>query len=333
MNWFTDIEFARQEFLWLLLSIPIFAVWYYRKYRDATPDIRFVHTAFVKNVRKGIRIRLLHLPFVLRMFAMMLLVIALSRPQSSSSARDINIEGIDIMITLDISGSMLAQDFRPNRMEAAKSTALDFIDMRPNDRIGMTVFSGQSFTLVPLTTDHAMLKEFSASIRTGMVEDGTAIGDGLATAINGLRDSDAISRVIILLTDGINNRGVIDPLTAAEIAALYDIRVYTIGVGSSGPVPYPFQTPYGVRIQDVEIPVDEELLQQIADMTEGQYFWADRYDVLEQVYHEIDQLERTKIDIREYTHHQDAFFPLLILALGLLCFEIILRHTWLRTTP
>lgn len=333
MNWLADIEFAKQEFLWLLVVIPLFAIWYIRKHRDITPDIRFVHSAFVKNVKKSFRLHLLHFPFVLRMLVLIILLLALARPQSSSSSRDISIEGIDIMITLDISGSMLAEDFRPNRMEAAKRTALEFIDMRPNDRIGMTVFSGQSFTMVPLTTDHAMLKELAASIRTGMVEDGTAIGDGLATAVNRLRDSDAISRVIILLTDGINNRGVIDPLTAAEIAALYDIRVYTIGVGSSGPVPYPFQTPYGVRYQDVEIPVDEELLIQIADMTGGQYFWADRYDVLEQVYEDIDQLERTKIDVTEFTHHQDEFLPLLILALGLIILEVLLRQTWLKTTP
>ena len=333
MNWFADIEFARQEYLWLLVSIPLVTFWYIRKHRDITPDIRFVHSEFIRNVKKSVRLHFLHLPFILRMLAIILLILALARPQSTSSTRDISVEGIDIMITLDISGSMLAEDFRPNRMEAAKRTALEFIDMRQNDRIGMTVFSGQSFTLVPLTTDHRMLKELSANIHTGMVEDGTAIGDGLATAVNRLRDSNAISRVIILLTDGINNRGVIDPLTAAEIAALYDIRVYTIGVGSSGPVPYPFQTPYGIRYQDVEIPVDEELLQQIADMTGGQYFWADRYDVLEQVYQEIDQMERTKIDVTEFTHHQDEFLPLILLALGLICFEILLRNTWLRTTP
>lgn len=333
MNWLTDIEFARQEFLWLLAVIPILVGWYIRKHRDISPDIRFVHSAFIRNVRKSFRLRLLHFPFVLRMFALMFLIFALARPQSSSSTRDVSIEGIDIMITLDISGSMLAEDFRPNRMEAAKMTALEFIDMRPNDRIGMTVFSGQSFTLVPLTTDHAMLKQLSANIRTGMVEDGTAIGDGLATAVNRLRDSDAISRVIILLTDGINNRGVIDPLTAAEIAALYDIRVYTIGVGSSGPVPYPFQTPYGIRYQDVEIPVDEALLQQIADMTGGQYFWADRMDVLEQVYEDIDQLERTKIDVTEFTHYQDKYLSLLLLALVFVGLEALLRQTWLKTTP
>ncbi len=333
MNWLTDIEFARQELLWLLVTIPMFVIWYIRKHRDISPDIRFVHSGFVKNVRKSFRLQLLHFPFVLRMLALIILILALARPQNISITRDVSIEGIDIMITLDISGSMLAEDFRPNRMEAAKRTALDFIDMRPNDRIGMTVFSGQSFTMVPLTTDHAMLKHLAANIRTGMVEDGTAIGDGLATAVNRLRDSDAISRVIILLTDGINNRGVIDPLTAAEIAELYDIRVYTIGVGSSEPVPYPFQTPYGVRYQDVEIPVDEELLKQIADITGGQYFWADRYDALEQVYEDVDQLERTKIDVTEFTHHQDEFLPLLILALIFISLEALLRQTWLRTIP
>lgn len=333
MNIFSDIVFAWPALLYLLLIIPIIIGWYIWRHKESSADIRFVHSAFIDGIRKSFRVRLLHLPFIFRLLATGLLIIALARPQSTSSRRDVNIEGIDIMIALDISGSMLAEDFRPNRMEAAKRTAIEFIGMRGNDRIGMTVFSGQSFTLVPLTTDHAMLKELASGVSTGMVQDGTAIGDGFATAINRLRDSDAISRVIVLLTDGINNAGVIDPLTAAEIAAMYGIRVYTIGVGSSGPVPYPFQTPLGIRYQEVEIPVDEDLLIQIADLTGGQYFWAETPNALENVYHEIDELERTTIDVTEFTRYSDEFLPLLLMALLFLGFETVLKLTWLRTIP
>ncbi len=333
MNWINDIIFAWSAFLYLLLLIPVLAAHYILKHRNSTPDIKYVHSAFIQGARKSFRLHLLHLPFILRMLAIALLILVLARPQSSTGSRDVNIEGIDIMIALDISGSMLAEDFRPNRMEAAKQTAIDFIAMRPNDRIGMTVFSGQSFTLVPLTTDHAMLKELAGGVSIGMVEDGTAIGDGLATAINRLRDSDALSRVIILLTDGINNAGVIDPLTTAEIAAMFDIRVYTIGVGSSGPVPYPFRGPFGIQYRDVEIPVDEALLQEIANMTDGKYYWADNQDALKNVYQEIDRLERTKIDVTEFTRHHDEFLPLLLLAIGFIGFEVLLKYTYLRTIP
>ncbi len=333
MRYMSDISFAWPAFLFLLLILPLVVAWHVLRYKKSSADMLYVHSAFIRQSVKTIRTYLMHLPFVLRVLALAFLILALARPQSTSSRHDISIEGIDIMIALDISGSMLAEDFSPNRMEAAKQTAIEFIGMRSNDRIGMSVFSGQSFTLVPLTTDHAILRELTSAVTTGMVQDGTAIGDGLATAINSLRDSDAISRVIILLTDGINNTGVIDPLTAAEIAALYDIRVYTIGVGSSGPVPYPFQTPFGIQYRDVEIPVDEVLLQEIADITGGQYFWAETPMALENVYIEIDQLERTKIDVTEFTRHTDEYFPLLILALSLIGLEALLKYTWLRTIP
>ncbi len=333
MSRFSDIVFAWPALLYLLGLIPLLITFYIFRNKKSSPDILFVHSSFIQNARKSIRMRLLHLPFILRMFALTLLILALARPQSTSSTHDISIEGIDIMIALDISGSMLAEDFRPNRMEAAKETAIDFIRMRSNDRIGMSVFSGQSFTLVPLTTDHGMLIDMATAVTTGMVEDGTAIGDGLATAVNRLRGSDAISRVIILLTDGINNTGVIDPLTAAEIAEMYDIRIYTIGVGSDGPVPYPFQTPLGIRYQDVEIPVDEELLRNIAYLTGGRYYWASDQETLENVYSEIDQLERTKIDVTEFTRHKDEYLALLLFAFGLLGIEISLRYTWLKTIP
>ena len=327
-----EITFAYQPFLYFLLVIPLLVAYYIWQRKKLYSDMQYSHSGFFKNVNKSFRIQLVHLPFVLRMLVLTLLIIALARPQSTSRTQDVTIEGIDIVIALDISGSMLAEDFKPNRMEAAKQTALDFIDMRPGDRIGVTIFSGQSFTLVPLTTDHLLLKDMLSTVHTGMVEDGTAIGDGLATAINRLRESDAISKVIILLTDGINNTGVIDPLTAAEIAQLYNIRVYTVGVGSSGPVPYPFQTPFGVQYRDVEIPVDEALLQEMADMTGGLYFWAEDINTLNQIYREIDQLERSKIDVIEFARKSDEYLPLIFLAMFLIMIEFILRNTWLKVT-
>ncbi len=330
---FNDITFAYYPFLFFLLVIPLIIAWYIWKRDDIKAQIRYSHSGFIKGIRKSLKIRLVHLPFALRMLAMFLLIIALARPQSSSKMQEITVEGIDIVICIDISGSMLAEDFKPNRLEAAKKNAVEFIDMRRGDRIGMTVFAGQSFTLCPLTTDHNLLKDLTRSIHTGMVEDGTAIGDGLATSINRLKESEAISKVIILLTDGINNAGMIDPLTAAEIAALQKIRVYTIGVGSDGPVPYPFQSPFGKQYRNVEIPVDEALLKEMAAKTGGKYFWANTPNKLQEVYKEIDQMERSKIDVTEFSRKHDEYLHLAIFALFILLIEITLRNTWLRSLP
>lgn len=328
----TEITFAYRPFLYFLLVIPVLIGWYIWQSRGMYATMQFSHSSFLGNVKKSFRQRMVHLPFILRMLVFALLIVALARPQSTARMQDVTIEGIDIVVALDISGSMLAEDFKPNRMEAAKATALDFIDMRPGDRIGVTVFAGESFTLVPLTTDHALLRDMLRTVSTGMVEDGTAIGDGLATAINRLRESDAISKVIILLTDGINNAGVIDPLTAAEIAQIYGIRVYTVGVGSKGAVPYPFQTPFGIQYRDVEIPVDEALLLEMAEMTGGLYFWADNQNALLNIYREIDQLERSRIDVMEFSRKTDEYLPLVLLALMLAAAEFLLRNTWLRVT-
>jgi Ca-activated chloride channel family protein len=330
----SEITFAYKPVFFLLALIPAMVVWYVWKQRDRYSDIKFVHSQYVTDVRKSLRLRLLHLPFAMRMLAMALLIVALARPQTSSSTRNINVEGVDIMLAIDISGSMLAEDFKPNRMEVAKETAIEFVDLRPTDRIGVSVFAGQSITIVPLTTDHALVKDLTSRVRTNMVEDGTAIGDGLATSINRLKESEAISKVVILLTDGINNAGMIDPLTAAEIAKIYGIRVYTIGVGSKGSVPYPMPSPMGgVRYQMVELPVDEALLVQMSDMTGGRYFWADSRNKLEEIYKEIDQLERTKFDVTEFSRKHDKFLVLVLLALAFLIVEIVLRNTWLRTNP
>ncbi len=332
MGMFSEITFEYQPFLYFLLAVPLLAGFYFWRNRYMHAEMQYSHSSFMQNVRKSPRLYLMHLPFILRMLALSALVIALARPQSTSHTQDINVEGIDIVVALDISGSMLAADFEPNRLEAAKATARDFVTMRPADRIGITVFSGESFTLVPLTTDHLLLMDLLGTVHTGIVEDGTAIGDGLATAINRLRESDAISKVLILLTDGINNTGVIDPLTAAEIAQMQNIRVYTVGVGSHGAVPYPFQTPFGTQYRDVEISVDEELLEEIAEMTGGRYFWADNQRALEEIYREIDQLERSKIDVMEFARKNDEYLPLVFLAMLLVGLEFILRKTWLRVT-
>jgi len=327
-----EITFAYKPFLWFLLVIPLLIVFYIWKNRYMNPDLQYSHTRFMAGVRKSFRLYFLHLPFILRTLALALLLIALARPQSTSRLQDITVEGIDIVISLDISGSMLAEDFKPNRMEAAKATALQFIDMRPGDRIGVTVFSGQSFTLVPLTTDHLLLKDLLGAVHTGMVEDGTAIGDGLATAINRLRESDALSKVIILLTDGINNAGVIDPLTAAEIAQTFNIRVYTVAIGREEAVPYPFQTPFGIQYRNIEMPIDEILMQNIAETTGGKYFNAENQRALEEIYREIDQLERSKIDVLEFARKKDEYLTLVLLALFLITLEFLLKKTWLRVT-
>ena len=320
---------------WVLWLIPVlwilFGVWYYFLANKRFATTTLSSTKSIEN-HSSLRGKLTAITPFLRLIALSFILVALARPQSISTDEKVSTYGIDIVISVDISGSMLAEDFQPNRMEAAKNTALEFVDMRPGDRMGVTVFSGESFTLVPLTTDHGLLKDLLRTTHTGMVEDGTAIGDGLATAVNRLRESDAISKVIVLLTDGINNTGVIDPLTAAEIARLHNIRVYTVGVGSDGPVPYPFEGPFGIQYRDVEIPVDEELLQEIAQMTGGRYFWADNKMALEEVYNEIDQMERSKIDVMEFARKTDEYLPFLLLAMLVAGLEFLLRQTLLKVT-
>lgn len=330
----TDIEFAHKFFLYFLVLIPAMALWYWYKFRkNSQPEIKMSSTKAFGMYRSNFKLYFNHAAFVMRLLAMVLFIIALARPQSKLTSRDITVEGIDIMIALDISGSMLAEDFKPNRMEAAKNMAIEFVRSRPNDRIGLTVFSGESFTQCPLTTDHTVLINLAEEVHTNMVRDGTAIGDGLATSINRLRTSTAISKVIILLTDGVNNMGMIDPLTAAQIAAKFGIRVYTIGVGSSGPVPYPFQTARGVVYQNVEIPVDEPLLEEIAQITDGKYFWANTQNKLEQIYEEINELEKTKIDVTEFKSNKDEFFPFVLLGLIFLIIEFLIRNIYLRSIP
>ncbi len=295
--------------------------------------MRLSDTSFLKSSPKSWRLYLVHVPFALRMLALAALIVAFARPQSSTKQRNVSIKGIDIVMTLDISSSMLAEDFKPNRLEAAKEVAWDFIQKRPNDRMALVVFSGESFTQCPLTTDHRVIKNLFKDIKSGMIEDGTAIGDGLATSINRLRDSKAVSKVIILLTDGVNNSGSLDPSSAAEIAAMYGIRIYTIGMGTRGTAPYPVQGMFGKTYQNVEVEIDEDLLRNVAEMTGGQYFRATDKDKLEAIYDEIDRLEKSRIDVTEFSEKTEEFLPLALLAFVLLALEFLLRNTILKTLP
>jgi Ca-activated chloride channel family protein len=282
------------------------------------------------HATKTFRHYLRHILFAFRAIAVGLLIIVLARPQTSDQFQDMSTEGIDIVLTLDISGSMLAQDFRPNRIEAAKNVATEFISGRPYDRIGLVVFSGESFTQCPLTTDHAVLINLLREVQSGMIEDGTAIGMGLATAVNRIKDSEAKSKVIILLTDGVNNRGEIAPATAAGIAKTYGIRVYTIGVGTQGVAPYPVQTPYGTQYQDMQVEIDETILRDIAQTTGGKYFRATDNDKLIQVYNEIDKLEKSKIDVKQFSRKEEKYLLPALIAFCLLLFELLARNTIFR---
>lgn len=328
-----NIDFAYPYFLYFLLVIPLLILWYWFKYKKNNADIQVSTTESFENTPKSIRQYLFHGLFVLRILAIALLIIALARPQTSTSRQDITIEGIDIVMALDVSGSMLAQDLRPDRLEAAKDVAIDFILGRPNDRVGLVIFSGETFTQCPLTTDHAVIKNLFKDVKSGMIEDGTAIGDGLATAVNRLKDSKAISKVIILLTDGVNNMGSLDPLSAAEIAKIYGIRIYTIGVGTIGMAPYPVQTPFGLKYQDMEVNIDEDLLRQVAVMTNGKYFRATSNRKLKEIYNEIDKLEKSKIDVTEFRKKKEEFLPFALWACIFLIFELIFRNTVFRTLP
>jgi Ca-activated chloride channel family protein len=261
------------------------------------------------------------------------LIIVLARPQLSNSFQTETTEGIDIVLALDISGTMLAEDLRPNRLEAAKKVATEFVSGRPNDNIGLVVFAGESFTQCPLTNDHAVLVNLFQGVQYGMIEDGTAIGLGLANAVSRIKDSEAKSKVIILLTDGSNNAGDVAPLTAAEIAQSFGIRVYTVGVGTRGMAPYPVQTPYGIRYQNLPVDIDEDMLRKVAGLTGGTYFRATDNTKLKFIYQEIDQLEKTKLRVHQYSKKNEEYTPFLLVALLLLITEIVLRHTVLRRLP
>ena len=330
---FKGITFANPHFLYLLLVIPALIAWYFYRSRKNNADLQISSTEGFSVSKSSIRIYLFHGLYFLRLLTISLLIIAFARPQSSLSRQDISIEGIDIVLAVDVSGSMLARDFSPDRLEASKEVAMEFIDGRPNDRIGLVIFSGETFTQCPLTTDHAVLKTLFKDIKSGMIEDGTALGDGLATAVNRLKTSKAISKVIILLTDGVNNMGSLDPLSAAEIAKLYGVRIYTIGVGTTGMAPYPVQTPFGIQLQNMEVKIDETLLREVSRLTDGKYFRATNTVKLRQIYQEIDKLEKSKIDVTEFRKKKEEFLILTLIALVLLVLEILLRNTWFKNIP
>ena len=324
------ITFAEPLYLWLLLIVPAILAFYILKQHKANASVRVSGLSPFQNGRKTFRHYLRHILFAFRLAAVILLIFVLARPQATNRFQDVSTEGIDIVLAMDISGSMLARDFKPDRLEASKNVATEFISGRPYDRIGLVVFSGESFTQCPLTTDHAVLINLLRDIQSGMIEDGTAIGNGLATAVNRIKESDAKSRVIILLTDGVNNRGEIAPATAAEIAKTYGIRVYTIGVGTKGLAPYPVQTPFGLQYQNMPVEIDEDILKEISQLTGGMYFRATDNDKLVQVYNEIDKLEKSKIDVRQFSRKDEKYMVPALIAFILVVIEIIARNSIMR---
>lgn len=331
-SWWNNIQFANPELFVIFALIPLLILAYILRLRKGKASIRISTFQFLPASSSDLKIKARHLPFAFSLIGLSTLIIALARPQSSLSWQDVTTEGIDIVLSMDISGSMLAEDLKPNRLEASKEVAMEFIAGRPNDRIGLVTFSGESFTQAPLTTDHAVLKNLFKDVKNGMVEDGTAIGMGLATAVNRLRESDAKSRVVILLTDGFNTKGSIPPLTAAEIAREFGVRVYTIGLGTNGMAPYPFTTVFGTTsYQNVEVKIDEETLQKIAQMTGGKYFRATNNRGLEAIYKEIDQLEKSKIEVTEYRKKKEEFLPFALLAAAFFFLQFSLNHTLLKS--
>jgi Ca-activated chloride channel family protein len=324
------ITFGEPQFLYLLLIVPAIIAFYVLKQHKTSASLRMPGLQSFGNPGNTFRNYFRYFLFAIRVAAISLLILIVARPQTTNVLQDVTTEGIDIVLTLDISGSMLARDFKPDRLEASKNVATEFISGRPYDRMGLVVFSGESFTQCPLTTDHAVLINLMRDIQSGMIEDGTAIGMGLATAINRIKDSEAKSKVIILLTDGVNNMGEIAPATAAGIAKTYGVRVYTIGVGTQGMAPYPVQTPFGVRYQNMPVEIDEGILKEIAQTTGGRYFRATDNDKLMQVYEEIDRLEKSKIDVRQYTRKEERYLMPALFAFCLIGFEMITRNTLFR---
>jgi Ca-activated chloride channel homolog len=327
---FSGIEFAHPGFFWLLLIVPLIIAWYIWRQQILQGTLSVSAVKGFSIPTKSLVPRLRHSSIVLRSLALVALIIALARPQSSLSWQNTTTEGIDIIIASDISGSMLAEDFQPNRLEAGKNIAIDFIKNRPDDRIGLVIFSGESFTQCPLTIDHDVLINLFKDVKNGMIDDGTAIGMGLATAVNRLKESDAKSKVVILLTDGSNNMGSIPPVTAAEIAKQFNVRVYTVGIGTHGYAPYPVQTPMGIQYQRIPVDVDEGTLSKIATITGGKYFRATDNETLKNIYDQIDKLEKAKIDVTQYHKKTEMFLPFALIALLFLSLEFILKNTLLK---
>lgn len=327
------MTFAYPELLWLLILLPLIATWYILQARKTSVTMTISSLKPFEGSRRGLRVYLRHSLPILRALSVGFLIIALARPQNTNSWQKDSIEGIDIMLAMDVSGSMQAMDFKPNRLEAAKDVAISFINNRPNDNIGMVTFAGESFTQCPLTTDHTVLLNMVQDLQMGVLDDGTAIGMGLATAVNRLKDSKAKSRVVILLTDGSNNMGDITPRMAADIARTFGIRVYTVGVGTRGEAPFPIQTEFGVRIQNVPVDIDEPTLDGIAEVSGGKYFRAVDNETLNEIYKEIDKLEKTRLMTKSFKAYEEKYFVYALIAFLLLLTEFLLRNTLLRSNP
>lgn len=332
------MTFANSAYLLLILLTVPCTVWYILKGRKRTASLSLPTAGMYSGLKKSWKCYLIHVPFILDMVALVLLSLILARPQTTDRWQDTEIEGIDIMLCVDVSTSMLAEDLKPNRIEAAKTVASEFINGRPNDNIGLSIFAGEAFTQCPMTVDHTVLLNMFRGVSSdiaarGIIDDGTAIGMGLANAISRLKDSQAKSKVIILLTDGSNNRGEISPLTAAEMARSFGIRVYTIGVGTNGTAPYPMPTSYGTQYINMAVEIDEDVLRQIAQTAGGQYYRATSNSKLKEVYEEIDKLERTKLQVKEFSKNQEEYQPLALILLLCILASILLKQTVLRTIP
>ena len=332
------MEFANNEYLFLLLLAIPYIIWYVMYRKKSEPTMRMSDTFAFRYAPKSWKVRLMPLQMILRLVAFTLLVVALARPQTSNSWKNRQSEGIDIMLAMDVSTSMLAEDLKPNRIEAAKMVAAEFIAGRPDDNIGLTIFAGESFTQCPMTTDHASLLNLLQNVRAdiaarGLISDGTAIGMGLANAVGRLKASKAKSKVVILLTDGSNNMGDISPMTAAEIAQSLGIRVYTIGVGTNKVAPYPMPVAGGVQYVNMPVEIDTKTLGEIAQTTHGDFYRATNTQELKKIYKEIDQLEKSKMSVKKFKKKYDAFQPFVMVAAIALLLEILLRITIFRRIP
>ncbi|MDN5553003.1 MULTISPECIES: vWA domain-containing protein [Prevotella] len=332
------MEFASKEYFILLILLIPYILWYFLYRKKSEPTMQLSDTFAYRYAPKSWRMRLVNLPMVLRCIAFTLIVIVMARPQTHNSWDNKQVDGIDIMMAMDVSTSMLAEDLKPNRLEAAKNVASEFIADRPNDNIGLTIFAGEAFTQCPMTTDHASLINLLQSVRTdiasrGLISDGTAIGMGLANAVSRLKNSKSKSKVVILLTDGSNNMGDISPMTSAQIARSLGIRVYTIGLGTNKVAPYPMPVAGGVQYVNIPVEIDTKTLSDIAAVTEGNFYRATNNRELKQIYKDIDKLEKTKMDVKTYSKRYEAYQPFAIAALLVLLFELILRTTVLRRIP
>ena len=332
------MEFVNKEYFLLLLLLIPYIIWYFMYRKKSEPTMRMSETSAYLYAPKSLRVRLVHLPMILRCVTFILVVMVMARPQTHNSWNDKQVEGIDIMLAMDVSTSMLAEDLKPNRIEAAKEVASEFIASRPNDNIGLTIFAGEAFTQCPMTTDHASLLQLLHNTRTdiagrGLIDDGTAIGMGIANAVSRLKDSKAKSKVIILLTDGSNNMGDISPLTSAEIAKSFGIRIYTIGVGSNKVAPYPMRVGGSVQYVSMKVDIDTNTLREIAAATQGNFYRATNNKELRRIYDDIDQLEKTKMKVRHYAKRYEAYQPFALAAVICLLLEILLRITWFRRIP